>query len=73
MSKNDFETIANIMAGDIACHRNTPVAFYALRNVCLSLADTFARANPRFDRVKFLTACGLTAEDAPFTFGTREA
>jgi hypothetical protein len=67
VTAKDFRIIADILAGDIACHRNTPVAFYAIRNVCLSMADGLARDNPRFDRRKFLLACGLTADDAPMS------
>lgn len=56
MSKKDFEAIAAIIAeirndypqqGDII-----PDA------VSARLADHFATVNPRFDRQKFLTACG---------------
>jgi len=69
MTRKHFEDIAAIIAGDLASHRNTPIAYYAIRNVALSLADQFRRENPRFDRVRFLKACGLTADDAPTTFG----
>ena len=69
MTRKDYQTIADILAGDIASHRNVPTAFYAIRNVCLSMADAFGRANPRFDRRQFLLDCGLTAEDAPMSLG----
>jgi len=33
--------------------------------LALSLSDYFKRDNPRFDRVRFLKACGLSKADAP--------
>jgi hypothetical protein len=69
MSKRHFEAIAAVIAGDLASHRHNDSAYYAIRNVALSMADLFRRENPRFDRVRFLRACGLRDEDAPTTFG----
>lgn len=70
-TKKHFTAVADIIAGDLACHRGDTdrTAYFAVRNVALSLSDLYARENPRFDRVTFLTACGFKPEDAPFTFG----
>lgn len=65
--------IANVLAGDLAIARDTPIAYYTVRNVALSLADLFGRESDHFDRRAFLTDCGLKPEDAPTTFGLSEA
>lgn len=36
-----------------------PNLFRAVRDVALSLADTLARDNPRFDRARFMRAAGF--------------
>jgi hypothetical protein len=35
---------------------------YGAEAVALELADLFARDNPRFDRARFLSACGLAVD-----------
>lgn len=50
MSRKDYELIAAV----IAAYPNREAKLVALR-----LADAFVLDNPRFDRVKFLKACGV--------------
>jgi hypothetical protein len=60
MTKKDFELIARTMRGQI----ETADAMYeehgarALRACCVAFADELEAANPRFDRTRFLGACG---------------
>ena len=68
MSKKHYIEFARVYAADLAIHRDNPEIRRALRNNILSMTDVFKRDNPRFDRARFLTACGLTAEDAPMSF-----
>lgn len=50
MTKRHFEAIAAIL-------RDYPPA--KVMSIGLRLADYFASENPRFDRERFLTACGF--------------
>jgi len=66
LTKKDFMMIATT----IASHHDTIEAcdgdFYeggrydAANNIAWKLADYFATQNPRFDRSRFMKACGLT-------------
>lgn len=62
MSKKDFEAIAAMFNSSID---NTVKGEYndgyndALVSMAWEIADHFAAQNPRFDRYRFLTACGL--------------
>lgn len=57
MTRKDFEAIAAIMAD------HTPVQGEAVdityTDTCVALADYFQQVNPRFDRSRFMVACGL--------------
>lgn len=57
MTSKDFEAIAAIMAD------HTPVQGEAVdithADTCAALADYFESVNPRFDRPRFMVACGL--------------
>ena len=54
MSTKDFKAIAAILAGDFATA--TPAEKGKVWVITLSLADYFAKSNPRFDRSKFYAA-----------------
>ena len=63
MTKKHFEAIATIIK-QTGEYESMGVEYSAgfhdaLSDVAGSLASEFARENPRFDRHKFLTACGL--------------
>lgn len=67
--KKDFKRIAEIiksntvMAEDVVCKQDYPQYHLATQDTRLSIAVDFAgylaTQNPRFDRQKFLDACGL--------------
>tara|TARA_R110002012_G_scaffold72709_6_gene185606 strand:- start:105 stop:278 length:174 start_codon:yes stop_codon:yes gene_type:complete len=54
MTRKDFQAVADAIAN--AAHDETPLA--------LTLADTFQAMYPRFDRVRFLKACGIWGKAA---------
>lgn len=61
MTRKDYEVIAAAMhrtgmAVNIGPKKS---AEYALRLVALDIAATMANDNPRFDRARFLNACGV--------------
>ena len=51
MSRKDFQMIADILKR----HGHTPTA----QAMALDFAVAFQKVNPRFDKVRFLNACGL--------------
>lgn len=57
MTRKDYELIA------AAIRRASDAPGYAERNkfVSMELADALYRDNPRFDRSRFLAACGVPA------------
>ena len=63
MTKKDFELIAGIL------DRQLIVAPSQMAQACREQRDTYARAfadalareNPRFDRARFLAACGVAS------------
>jgi hypothetical protein len=58
MTARNYDTIAAILAGDLATC-TTEHERYKVRGIAYSLADYFARTNPRFDRQRFYTAVGI--------------
>lgn len=52
-SKKDYESIAALIKEATSWGNNT------VKNIAVGLADIFAADNTRFDRQKFLAACGL--------------
>jgi len=54
LTRKTFKAVAEI----IESNRGQGVE-YTLDNIAEELADFFATQNPRFDRDKFLKACGL--------------
>lgn len=65
MTRKDYELIARAftLARPIAPPRNSSLraAHYTLDAVARHLADALAFDNPRFDRGRFLAACGVKA------------
>lgn len=65
MTRKHYEKFAALFAGEKALldsWTNGPLyttRMTLLRNIILSTADIFAQDNPRFDRERFYTACGL--------------
>lgn len=56
MTKKHFEAIAQLFR---ETYTEGEVEKETVRNLAERMAAMFARENPRFDRNKFLTACGL--------------
>ena len=58
-TKKDFEMVAGqIQDGFTFARAGTPTE-QVLRSVAWNIARGFEMGNPRFDREKFLTACGI--------------
>ena len=58
MTKKHYEAIASIIeCNTMGQHVTTPGKI--LDNIAEDLADYFATDNPRFDRDKFMIACGF--------------
>lgn len=58
MTKKHFEAIASKIAATKAI-ANTDRERINLQNLACRLADSFEQANPRFDRTRFINACGF--------------
>lgn len=63
MTKKDFELIAaamlqadNYIGTDFAADRERAMH----TRCCIELADALATTNPKFDRARFLAACGVS-------------
>lgn len=57
MTKKDFEAIAQLIRP--TADPDNPVEVEVIRNLAERMAAMFARENPRFDRNKFMQACGF--------------
>lgn len=57
MTKRHFEAIAEVIQNEPDCGDE-----YTARHIAEALATLFAEMNPRFDRARFLRACGATTE-----------
>lgn len=69
MTKKDFEAIARAIAEarTLGVHMNTSEAranarASALNDATVLIADYCAADNPRFDRARFMRACGVEGE-----------
>jgi len=62
MTRRDFQLIAAAVKGVREGYAPTWDAnlFRALDDTSRALADSLARTNPRFDRRRFLEACGVS-------------
>ena len=57
MTRKDYVAIASCIK--FQYDGQTPAGRDALKLVARDIADEMARDNPRFDRARFLKACGL--------------
>jgi hypothetical protein len=65
MTKKHYEAIARILATHISAGKMRTVwEIEAGIAIARDLADYFASDNQRFDRVRFLTACGIERSSA---------
>lgn len=59
MTKKDYELVASTLYSEGAWNSDdTPKSYFL--GICYALADALATTNPRFDRAKFLAACGVS-------------
>ena len=65
-TRQHYKAIAEVVSKsqDLVCaddlaHLSTGLWFIKPHEFCNKLADYFAQDNPRFDRERFLEACGL--------------
>ena len=59
MSRKDFEAVAAAINTAWNSNQSSPEAQNGIRMAAFALAAKFADANPRFDRARFLAACGI--------------
>lgn len=62
MTKKHFEAIAAILNSFYIVPRGVPsraLEAAAVSGIAEEMADLFAQENPRFDRARFLKACGV--------------
>jgi hypothetical protein len=61
MTRKNFEMIAAVFAKQLDIHRafSEPIGEAAVTDTARAMADQLQRENPRFDRHRFLTACGV--------------
>jgi hypothetical protein len=59
MTRKDYVLIADTLANLMSDFNNGGEDFVSLSLVAQELADTLEADNPRFDRERFLTACGV--------------
>ena len=55
MTRKDFELIAGVIKGQRKPHNDTET----IEELAREMADALAGTNDRFDRAKFLKACGV--------------
>jgi hypothetical protein len=63
MTKKHYEAIASILRKSIQQSYTLGLDNSVEKYIAQYLADYFASENPRFDRVRFLTACGIEQEE----------
>lgn len=59
MTKRHFEAIAAVNRARVEHYSTTESDRVVLYTLIIEQAEAFAQINPRFDRDKFLTACGF--------------
>lgn len=65
MTRKDYELIAAALrmsrVGNLAGNENRALYNNGVDNAATNVADALASDNPRFDRERFLSACGVSA------------
>lgn len=63
MTKKHYEAIAKVIKQNLPPENcfttNASIAYSTLTTIAEELAELFAQDNPRFQRIKFLVACGI--------------
>lgn len=63
MSRKDYVSIAEAILRTKAENREVLGSASILRVTANRIADVFAADNPRFDKARFMAACGFPGED----------
>ena len=58
MTKKHYEALARILSSQM-CDAEMETCQHTVRLITRDIADYLATENPRFDRSRFLKACGL--------------
>ena len=61
MTRKDYELIASVLRANGEKDWRGENARETWEEICEELADSLAIDNPRFDRERFLAACGIEA------------
>lgn len=56
MTKKDFELIANVFRNQYTGHGSPE---WVRESLAVKMAEALATTNPKFDRARFLAACGV--------------
>jgi len=59
MTRKDYQLIAGVFNEALQTTQDDPKAVKAIRLTAMFLSSDLERDNPRFDRARFLTACGV--------------
>jgi hypothetical protein len=62
MTRKDYELIAKVLKGARDYEEQNPINkpnFFIVEAVAKTLSEVLATENPRFDRARFLSACGV--------------
>ena len=63
LTEKDFKAVAEILAEELdpacLCSEDPCSECLCVERIRIQLADYFATQNPRFDRKRFMKACGL--------------
>lgn len=62
MTKKDFEGVASAIAQSVGATRGNDRAMQTLYLVACDVATYLATTNARFDRARFLAACGVAPQ-----------
>ena len=59
MTKKHYEAIAKVIYNRVVLCEGNKIVLAGLYYTTVDLANYFAKENPRFDRRRFLKACGI--------------
>lgn len=61
MTRKDYQLIADAITAEVNEWSDRPEAFAAIGHTASRIASALRRDNPRFNRERFMDACGLPA------------
>lgn len=63
MSRAHFQLVADVIRARVRLHGARPLRVSTLQELTKDFADAFAATNPRFNRRRFIEACGFNDDD----------